>query len=68
MAAYNNFGQRAHAFNCPHFMLEGLSKDEIKALHAYKVAFSKEFEALYKHMDPKAADDFIRPLLKRLSE
>jgi len=67
-ANYKSFGDRVHAFTCSQEMIERLSKAEIGALHAYKVEFAEILFKLYKTMDPKAADDFVRTLMKRLAE
>jgi hypothetical protein len=65
---YKSFGDRVHIFNCSAAMIESLSEAEMRALHAYKVEFAEILFKLYNTVDPKAADDFVRPLMKQLAE
>jgi hypothetical protein len=65
--SYRSFGRRVEEFLCPATITDGLDSAKTAALDTYRLKFATILFELYEHMDAKDADDFVRPLMQRLS-
>ncbi|HLK25710.1 MAG TPA: hypothetical protein VKT30_13735 [Caulobacteraceae bacterium] len=65
--AYESFGDKVHAYNCAPHLIRDLGDAEIQALMAYQRHFRDGLRDLYKHMDPEAADRFVKKLYLELA-
>ncbi|HZC17287.1 MAG TPA: hypothetical protein VE309_11035 [Caulobacteraceae bacterium] len=64
---YHSIADEVHALNCAPGVVEGLTTDELAALHAYRQDCVNDLKKLYTAWGEVKADDFIRPLMHKLS-